>query len=101
MARILMIGLRYNEVPGGWTFFREMARRLSASGHTITYLTSKLSDKKGYEVIDGVEVFRVRSLYLSQIPLLIPDPTDLLRMLRLILGTRRVELVYDVASGVS
>src|SRR6266581_4289790 len=100
MVRILMIGLRYNEVPGGWTYFREMARRLAATGHTITFLTFRLPKTSGHEFIDGVNIFRVRSLYLPQIPLMVADPTDLLRILKLILR-RKVEIVYDVSSGVS
>ncbi len=79
MARILMIGLRYNEVPGGWTFFREMARRLTSVGHRITFLTFRLPETNRHDLIDGVDIFRVRSLYLPQIPIIIPDPTDLLK----------------------
>ncbi len=100
MARILMIGLRYNEVPGGWTFFREMARRLTSVGHRITFLTFRLPETNRHDLIDGVDIFRVRSLYLPQIPIIIPDPTDLLKVLRLILR-EKVEVVYDVSSGVS
>jgi glycosyltransferase involved in cell wall biosynthesis len=100
MARILMIGLRYNEVPGGWTFFREMARRLASVGHHITFLTFQLPKTSRYDFIDGVDIFRVRSLYLPQIPLIVPDPVDLQRILRLIFR-EKVEVVYDVSSGVS
>jgi len=70
MARVLMIGFRYNEVPGGWTFSGEMARRLTASGHGITFLTFRLPRTTGHDFLDGVDVFRVKTLYLPQIPLL-------------------------------
>ncbi|SRR6266568_90276 len=95
-----MIGLRYNEVPGGWTFFREMAKRLASVGHRITFLTFRLPKTSRHDLIDGVDVFRVRSLYLPQVPLIVPDPVDLQNVLRLILR-ERVEVVYDVSSGVS
>jgi len=95
-----MIGLRYNEVPGGWTFFREMARRLASLGHRITFLTFRLPKTSRHDFIDGVDVFRVRSLYLPQVPLIVPDPVDLQNVLRLILR-EKVEVVYDVSSGVS
>src|SRR2546425_4388392 len=100
MARILMIGFRYNEVPGGWHFSREMARRLAALGHSITFLTFRLPKTSGHDFLDGVDVFRVKTLYLPQIPLLIPDPTDLLRLMKFILR-KKVQVVYDVSSGVT
>ena len=100
MARILMVGLRYNEVPGGWTFFREMAKRLTSVGHQISFLTFRFPQTTRYDFIDGVDVFRVDSLYLPQIPLLVPDPADLVKVLRLIFR-EKVEVVYDVSSGVS
>src|SRR2546428_7470448 len=100
MARILMVGLRYNEVPGGWTFFREMAKRLTSVGHQISFLTFRFPKTTRYDSIDGVDVFRVDSLYLPQIPLLVPDPVDLLKVLRLIFR-KKVEVVYDVSAGVS
>ena len=100
MARVLMIGFRYNEVPGGWTFSGEMARRLTASGHGITFLTFRLPRTTGHDFLDGVDVFRVKTLYLPQIPLLIPHPTDLLRLMKFIVR-KKVQVVYDVSSGVT
>lgn len=98
---ILMISLRFNEVPGGWTYFKEMSSCLVKAGYGVVVISPKFKGFKEYEIIDDVEIYRVKSLYLPQIPITIPSVFDLYRILSKILPTHHIDIVYDVTSSVS
>jgi len=97
---ILMPVLWFDEVPGKWTYFKEMALRLSKWGLTIIILSPRAKGNKPKEENEGVSIYRYRSLYIPQIPLLLINPISFLSSLKRIINEKGyIELIYDVASG--
>jgi len=95
---VLMVVPRFDEIPGKWTYFKEMACRLRKNGNEVIVLSPRLYGFDEHDVIEGVEVYRVKSLYIESAPLLIPDPLDLFSKLSQILK-RKIDLVYDTSSA--
>jgi glycosyltransferase involved in cell wall biosynthesis len=91
----------FNEVPGNWTYFKEMALRLSDTGLKIVVLSPRAKGNKPKEEIEGVTVYRYSSIYISQIPFLLINPISFLSVLKEIIKTEKhIDLVYDTTSGV-
>lgn len=98
---ILMSVIWFDEVPGKWTYFKEMALRLSDAGLKIIVLSPRAKGNKPKEVIEGVTVYRYSSIYISQIPLLLINPISLFSILKEIINTEKyIDLIYDTTSGV-
>jgi len=97
---ILMLVVWFDEVPGGWTYFKEMALRLSDAGFNICVISPRIKGNKQIEKIGNVTIYRCSSLYVSQIPLLIVNPFDFFSALKMIfLREKQIDLVYDTTSG--
>ena len=90
----------FDEVPGKWTYFKEMALRLSNAGLEILVLSPRAKGNKPKEEIEGVTVYRHSSVYIPQIPLLIINLIDFLSTLNRIMSKeKRIDLIYDTTSG--
>jgi len=95
LTRVLLLSSRYDEIPGGWTFFKEMARRLSQKGHEVVVISPRLLNAKPFEKQGAIEILRVRCLYVPSIPLVLPSVFSLSSALRKALAHKPIEIVYD------
>jgi glycosyltransferase involved in cell wall biosynthesis len=99
--KILMLVPWFDEVPGRWTYFKEMALRLNNAGLKIIAVSPRAKGNKRMENVEGVATYRYSSVYLSQIPLLLVNPIDLLSTLKSIIEReKQIDLIYDATSGV-
>ncbi len=96
-----MITLWFDEVPGGWTYFKEMAQRLGHSGMKIIVLSPRANtNNKRIEVFGNVKVYRCSSFYFPKIPLFFVNPLSFLFTLKDIFKNEdKIELIYDTTSG--
>jgi len=98
---ILMLVPWFDEVPGGWTYFKEMALRLADAGLKILVLSPRAKHNKRKEKIKGITVYRCSSIHFPQIPLLLVNPIDFISTLKgIIRKEKHVDLIYDTTSGV-
>jgi len=99
--KVLMLVPWFDEVPGGWTYFKEMALRLADVGLEIIIVSPRATSNKRREEAGGITVYRCSSVYFPQIPLLLTNPLDFLSTLKEIIHKeKRIDLIYDVTSGV-
>lgn len=92
--------LWFDEVPGGWTYFKEMALRLANVGLKIIVVSPRAKGNKRREEVGDVTVYRCSSIYFLQIPLLLVNPIDFLSTLKgIIQKEKHIDLIYDATSG--
>lgn len=90
-----MLTSRFDEIVGGWTFFKEMATRLSKRGHDVTVISPRLLKTKPYETLEKISIYRVRVLHIPSVPLIIPDYFSLVSAIQSALKLKEFDLVYD------
>lgn len=97
---ILMLVLWFDEVPGTWTYFKEMASQLANAGLKVIIVSPRAKGKKLVEEAENILVFRYSSFCLSGIPLPFINPLSFLSTLKRILQReKRINLIYDTTSG--
>ena len=90
----------FDEVPGKWTNFKEMALRLADAELKILVLSPRAKGNKRKEKVGDVTVYRYSSIYFPQIPLLLVNPIDFLSTLKgIIQKEKSIDLIYDTTSG--
>jgi glycosyltransferase involved in cell wall biosynthesis len=91
----------FDEVPGGWTYFKEMALRLAGAGVKIFVISPRAKGKRRKDKIGNVMVYRCSYfVYVPQMPLLLINPIDLLSTLRKIVREEKsIDMIYDTTSG--
>lgn len=95
--KILMLVLWFDEVPGNWTFFSEIASRLASQGHEVVVISPHSGNPIGH---GHIRVYRCSSIYLQQIPLyLISIPSFIATLKKVITKEGPLDLVYDTTSG--
>lgn len=98
---ILMLVLWFDEVVGGWTYFKEMALRLANAGVKVIVVSPRAKHNKRKEKIKGIKVYRYSSIYFPQIPLILVNPIDFLSTLKeIIKEEKHVDLIYDTTSAI-
>jgi len=97
---ILMLVLWFDEIPGGWTYFKEMASRLADVGLKINVVSPRAKGNKRRNEVGDVTVYRCSSVQFPQIPLPLVNPIDFLSTLKeVIQNEKRIDLIYDTTSG--
>lgn len=97
---ILMPVLWFDEVIGGWTYFKEMAQKLADAGLKVIVLSPRARGNKQKEEFKKITVYRYRSIYVPKIPLLLIDPINFfLTLKRVIQEHKSVDIIYDTTSG--
>jgi len=96
-----MLVLWFDEVPGKWTYFKEMALRLADAGFNVIVVSPRAKGNKRKEKVKDVVVYRYSSIYFPQIPLLLVNPIDFLSTLKgIIQKEKSIDLIYDTTSGI-
>jgi glycosyltransferase involved in cell wall biosynthesis len=95
LTRVLLLTSRFDEIAGGWTFFKEIASRLSRNGHEVTVISPRLLGSKPFERQGRIQILRIRSLYVPAIPLVLPSLFSLSSALKKTLAHTPIEVVYD------
>lgn len=67
-----MVSPFFYEPPQAKIGLLRMTKMLSKKGHEVFVVTSKILNSIPYETFDGVQVFRVPTLYLANIPYTVP-----------------------------
>lgn len=97
---ILMLTLWYDEVEGGWTYFREIARKLSKAGYRVLVVSPHARGRPRVELDSGAIVYRCTSWSFPNVPLILVDPIDFVRtLMRIWASNGDFDLVYDATSG--
>lgn len=98
VQRILMPVLWYDETPGGWTFFAEIARMLSKQGNKVIVLTPHTG--RGDDYGSNPRVYRFKSTYIQAVPIYLVNFVSLYHALfRIRNNEGPIDLVYDTTSG--
>ena len=96
-----MLVLWFDETPGGWSYFKEMALHLAEAGLKLSILSPRAKNNKRVEKLgNNITVYRCTSIYFPQIPFLMVNPYDFLQTLkRIFREDSPFNLIYDVTSG--
>lgn len=95
--RILMPVLWFDELEGGWSYFKEEARRLAGQGNSVVIICPHPGGQ--FRGPEKIKVYRCRS-YLMVARAFIIDPLSFLRMMnRLLREVGPIDVVFDETSG--
>lgn len=89
--------LWFDEMPGGWTYFKEEAVRLARLGHEIIVLCPHPGKQWGGK--EPIKVYRYKSYWLTGRAFVINPFSFILCIVRLFKELKDIDIIYDDTSG--